>query len=211
LASASTTRRRVVLASLAGLLFVCAAAGGTGWYALRCNRADYQNRASVSWVNPSEEYLYACGSVWHSLDAGNAWAQIPSVGLPFWLRDGRIAIDLTPGRLYLATLLAVPSSLDCPLCPLTRVQPVMYLSENGGRVWREAQRFPESQTGITSFRSLSADPDYPNSGWAILVTGVRVVYWATNNGGHSWRLTCEERLGFMCDAPSDFMAAHRAK
>jgi hypothetical protein len=211
LASAPTTRRRFVLASLAGLLLVCAAAGGTAWYATRCDRASYLKRASVSWINANEEYLFACGQVWHSFDAGKTWTHIPSGGLPLWLRDGRIAVDRTPGRLYLAVLLAMPSSLQCLLCPFTRVQPVMFLSENGGRDWREAQRLPESLAGITSFRSLSADPDYPNAGWAILVTGVRVVYWATNDGGHQWRLTCEERLGYMCDAPSDFMAAHRAR
>ena len=207
MASAPTARRRVVLASLAGLLFVSAAAGGTGWYALRCDRADYQNRASVSWVNPSEEYLFACGTVWHSLDAGLSWAQIPSGGLPLLVRQGRIAMDRTPGRLYLGLLESVPSNLECLLCPLTRVQPVIFVSNNGGRDWREAQRLPESLAGITSFRTLSADPEYPNAGWVVLVSGERVDYWATNNGGERWWLTCEERIGYSCDPPADFMAA----
>ena len=211
LASAPTTRRRIVLASLAGLLFVCAATGGTAWYASRCDRASYLKRASVSWINTNEEYLFACGQVWHSLDAGQTWAQIPVGGLPLLLRDGRIAMDRTPGRLYLAVLLAVPSNLQCLLCPFTRVQPVMFLSENGGRDWRVAQRLPEELAGSTSFRTLSADPDYADAAWAVQVTGEQVVYWATNDGGHRWRRTCEERLGFFCDPPSEFMAARHGK
>jgi hypothetical protein len=211
LTSAPATRRPIVLASLAGLLLVCAATGGTAWYVSRCDRDSYQNSASVSWINADEKYLFACGHVWHSFDAGQTWTQIPSGGLPLLLRDGRIAVDRTPGRLYLAVLLSVPSSLQCLLCPLTRVQPVMYLSEDGGRDWREAQRLPEGLAGITSFRTLSADPDYPDAGWTVLVSGERVVYWATNDGGHQWRLTCEERLGYFCDPPADFLAARHAR
>jgi hypothetical protein len=208
LAAAPTSRRRVVLAALAGLLFVCAASGGgAAWYALRCDRADYLKRATASWIYPNEEYLYACGSIWHSLDKGQTWTQIPAVGLPLLVREGLIAVDRSPGRLYLGLLESVPSNLQCLLCPLTRVQPVMFLSEDGGRNWHEAQRLPEDLAGITNFRTLNANPDYANAGWFELVSGERVDYWGSNDGGHKWFLTCEERMGYFCDPPADFMAA----
>ena len=148
-------RRRLLLASLAGLLLVCAAGGGAVWYSQRCDRSTDLNRASVSWLNKQEEYLFACGQVWHSLDAGATWKQIPAGGLPLLLRDGRIAEDRTVGRLYLAVILAMPSSLQCLLCPFTEVQPVMYRSADGGEHWQVANRFQAGIAGITSFRSLS--------------------------------------------------------
>ena len=200
--------RRVLLAALAGLLLVCAAAGGAGWYATRCDRDSYLKQAATSWVNSREKYLFACGQVWHSLDAGQTWQPIASSGLPLLARDGRIAEDRAPGRLYLAMLLAVPSSLACPLCPLTRVQPTIYLSADGGRSWQMGQQFPEGPSGITFFRSLSADPDYEDAAWTVLVTGERVVYWASNNGGHGWIRSCEEQIEYFCDPPSDFLAMH---
>src|SRR5262249_115307 len=152
--------------------------------------------------------LFACGHVWHSLDAGQSWTQIPSVGLPLWLRDGRIAMDRAPGRLYLAVILAVPSNLQCLLCPFTEVQPAIYLSSDGGHAWKPAAHFSAGPSGVTNFRTITPDPDYGNAAWAILVTGERVEYFATNTGGAVWHLTCEERLGFNCDPPSEFLAAH---
>lgn len=207
-AVASTTRRRLALAALAGLLLVGTAAGGLVWSVTRCDRSDYLKYASVSWVNQQEEYLFACGHVWHSLDAGQTWKQIPSSGLPWLLRDGRIAEDRTVGRLYLAVILAVPSSLRCLLCPFAEVQPSMYMSEDGGQHWRLTARFPPGLTGYTSIRTISADPDYSDAGWVILVMGPQADYYATNTGGRRWRLTCVEQMGYFCDPPADFLAAH---
>ncbi len=200
-----------MLASLAGLLLVSAAGGGLVWAATRCDRGAYLGRASVSWVNPQEEYLFACGQVWHSLDTGQTWSQIPPAGLPWLLHDGRIAEDRSVGRLYLAVMLAVPSSFQCLLCPFTEVRPVVYLSTDGGHAWRPSARFPAGQSGYTDFRTISADPNYGDAAWAIVVTGERVVYYATNTGGQYWRLTCEERLGYFCDPPSEYLAAHHGK
>ena len=204
---AATARRRILLAALIALLLICAAAGGATWYATRCDRDSYLSQAATSWVDNQEKYLFACGQVWHSLDAGQTWQLIPSSGLPLLARQGRIAEDRTPGRLYLAMLLSVPSSLQCLLCPLTWVQPSMFLSVDGGRNWQLVHRFPEGPTGLTNFRSLSADPDYSNAGWTVLVTGEQVVYWATNDGGQVWIRSCEEQLDYFCDPPSDFLAA----
>ena len=198
--------RRLTLASLAGLLVVCAAAGGAAWYATRCDRDSYLGAASTSWTNTSEKYLFACGQVWHSLDAGQSWARLPAMGLPLLARDGRIAQDRTPGKLYLAMLLALPSSLHCPLCPFTWVQPVMFLSDDGGAHWNLVQRFPPGGNGYTRVRSLTADPDYSNAAWMVLVTDAQVVYWASNDGGGRWIRSCTEQLGYFCDPPADFLA-----
>ncbi len=211
MASPSTVRRRVVFASLAGLLLVSLATGGLVWAATRCDRAAYLGRASVSWVNRQEEYLFACGSVWHSLDAGQTWTQIPAVGLPWLLRDGRIAEDRSVGRLYLAVIVAIPSSFQCPLCPFTEVQPVVYLSTDGGPSWRPSARFPAGQSGITDFRSISADPDYGDAAWVVVATDGRVVFYATNTGGKHWIFACEEQLDYVCDPPADYLAARHGK
>jgi photosystem II stability/assembly factor-like uncharacterized protein len=211
MALAATVRHRLVLASLAGLLLVGAATGGLVWAATRCDRGAYLGRASVSWVNNQEEYLFACGQVWHSLNAGQTWTPIHSGGLPWLLRDGRIAEDRTVGRLYLAVTLAVPTSFQCLLCPFTEVQPAIYLSEDGGHHWRLTGLFPGGPTGFTDFRSISADPDYGDAGWVVVARGEQVAYYATNTGGQQWRLTCEERLGYFCDPPSDFLAARHAR
>jgi photosystem II stability/assembly factor-like uncharacterized protein len=199
------------LAALAGLLLVSGAAGGVVWAVTRCDRDQYLGRAATSWVNPQEKYLFACGAVWHSLDAGQTWAQVPAGGLPWLLRDGHIAEDRSVGRLYLAVVLAVPSNLTCLLCTFTEVRPAIFLSEDGGRNWRLTARFTAGAIGLTDFRSISADPNYSEAAWAELVTGEQVTYYATNTGGQAWRLTCEERMGYFCDPPSDYLAAHHAK
>ncbi len=108
-------------------------------------------------------------------------------------------------------MLAVPSSFQCLLCPLTEVQPAIYLSVDGGHSWRLTGSFPAGPSGVTDFRTISADPDYGEAAWAVLATGEQVTYYATNTGGLQWRLTCEERLDYFCDPPSDFLAAHHGK
>lgn len=124
------------------------------------------------------------------------------------VRDGRIAADRSAGRLYLAVMLAVPSNFNCLLCPLTEVQPVVYLSEDGGHSWQLTGHFPDGPSGLTSVRIISADPDHSNAGWIVLQTGEQVAFYATNTGGRIWRLTCVEQLGYVCDPPADFLAGH---
>ena len=197
--------RRLTLVLLGGALLVCAGLGGAAWKVLGCERGDYLDSASASWLNSSEEYLFACGTVWHSLDAGRTWKGLPSAGLPRLLRDGRIAADRTAGRLYLAVLLAGQATLRCPLCPLTRVEPAMYLSEDGGLHWVLVRRFPPGPAGLLRFRALYADPDYSDAAWVILSTGERSVYYATNTGGLLWRQTCIELPPNYCDPPDKFL------
>jgi hypothetical protein len=210
LAPSTTARRRILLASLASLLVICGAAGGATWYATRCDRNSYLSQAATSWVNDREQYLFACGQVWHSLDAGQTWQNIPSGGLPLLAREGRIAEDRSPGQLYLAMLLAVPSSLQCPLCPLTQVQPTMFVSVDGGRNWQLVHRFPEGPAGLTYFRSVSADPEYSNAAWVELVARDEVFYWGTNSGGREWAIACTSPIDISCSHLSDFSAAPHA-
>lgn len=198
-------RRRILLA---GLLVIGAMAGGGVWYVTRCDRAGYQDRASTSWVNSQEKYLFACGQVWHSLDAGQTWQPIPSGGLPLLVRDGRIAVDRAPGHLYLGLLLADPSTLNCPLCPLLRVQPAVYVSADGGQHWQLMHKFSGGEAGIIRFRALNADPDFPGSAWAIIQHEQTSIYYGTNTSGRAWLQSCVESPPNFCDPPADFMAAH---
>jgi hypothetical protein len=197
--------RRLTLALLGSALLVCAGLGGAAWKVLACDRGNYLANASASWLNGSEEYLFACGTVWHSLDTGRTWKQLPSTGLPRLLREGRIAADRTAGRLYLAVLLAGAPTLRCPLCLLTRVEPAMFLSEDGGLNWVLIRRFPEGPAGLLRFRAIYADPDYSDAAWVILATGERSVYYATNTGGREWRQTCVEIPPNYCDPPDLFL------
>ena len=202
------TSRRLGLALLAGLLVLCAAAGGGAWYATRCDQATFRARGATSWVNSQEKYLYTCGQVWHSLDAGQTWAQISSGGLPLLAREGRIAVDIAPGHLYLGLLLSAPSTLSCPLCPLTRVDPAVFVSDDGGRHWLLIRKFNGGLAGVIRFRQLTADPNYPGSAWAIIQRESTNVYYATNTSGRAWLQTCVEIPPNFCDPPADFMAEH---
>jgi photosystem II stability/assembly factor-like uncharacterized protein len=197
-----------VLTLLAGLLVLGAAAGGGAWYATRCDQSNFRTRAATSWVNSQDKYLYTCGQVWHSLDAGQTWAQISSGGLPLLAREGRIAVDIAPGHLYLGLLLSDPSTLTCPLCPLTRVEPAIYASDDGGRHWKLIHTFSGGHTGVIRFRQLTSDPNYPGSAWAIIQHETTNVYYATNTSGRAWLQTCVEVPPNFCDPPADFMAQH---
>ena len=211
MASAPNPRRRILLAALAALIVVCAVAGGGAWYVTRCDRASYLDRASTSWVNGQEQYLFACGQLWHSLNAGQTWQHLPANGLPFLARDGRIAIDRSPGQLYLGLLLGDPVTLTCPLCPLTRVQPAVYVSQDGGLHWKLMHKFSGGDSGVIRFRALNADPNYPGAAWAIIQHEQTSIYYGTNTGGRAWLQTCVENPPTFCDPPAEFMAAHYSK
>jgi hypothetical protein len=211
LASAPNTRRRILLASLAGLVAICAAAGGGVWFANRCDRSSFANRAATSWVDNQEQYLFTCGQLWHSLDAGQTWERLPTNGVPFLARDGRIAIDRTPGQLYLGLLLADPSTLVCPLCMLTRVTPAVFVSQDGGLHWKQMHEFSGGTTGIIRFRSITSDPNFPGAAWAIIQHEQTSIYYGTNTSGRAWLQTCVEVPPNFCDPPAEFMAAHYSK
>jgi len=205
------TRRRVTLAALAGLLVVCAAAGGGLAYANRCDRATFTSRAATSWVNDQEKYLFSCGQLWHSLDAGQTWEHLPANGLPFLAREGHIAIDRTPGQLYLGLLLADPITLTCPLCMLTRVTPAVFISQDGGLHWKLIHEFNGGDTGVILFRQITSDPNFPGAAWAVIQHEQISIYYGTNTSGRAWLQTCVEDPPTFCDPPAEFMAAHYSK
>ena len=198
-------RRRLILAGALGLLLICAGAGGAAWSVLSCDRFDYLDRAKTSYLNLREQYLFACGRVWHSVDAGTSWVRVPARGLPLFARDGHIAVDRTPGRLYLGLLVGSRSSLTCLLCTWTEVHPAIYVSSDGGGHWALAHQFHRGPAGATTFRALHADPNYAEAAWAIIKIGDETAYYGTNTGGESWRKTCVEEYSGLCDPPDELL------
>jgi hypothetical protein len=205
-ASAPSPRRKLLLIMLSTAVLVCGLAGGAGWLLTRCDRDAHAAQAAASWLNDQEKYLFACGQVWHSFDNGRTWAAISARGLPVLTRDGYIAVDREPGRLYLGLMLGGRSSLRCLLCGLTQVTPALYLSDDGGQHWTMAQRFTPGPTGDSYFRAVYSDPDYAGSAWAILIRGDEVAYYATNTRGSVWRKTCIETYSGQCDPPDNFLS-----
>jgi hypothetical protein len=199
-------RPRLLPFLLASTLALCGLAGGGAWLAWRCDRDDYLNRVAPSWLNEREQYLFACGAVWHSFDNGQTWTTIRAQGLPWLLRDGYIAADREPGRMYLGIVLSSQSSLSCPLCALTRAEPALYLSNDGGLHWTLSERFASGPAGESYFHAVYADPNYAGSAWAVLTRGDETAYFATNNNGDVWRKTCVETYTGQCDPPDEFLA-----
>lgn len=143
--------------------------------------------------------------MWHSLDDGRGWSRVPSQGLPSFAREGLIAVDRAPGRLYLAMLLSGRSTLRCPLCAWTEATPVIFLSEDGGQHWALSERFPTGPAGSSIFRALHADPDFAGSAWTILTRGSETAYYGTNDAGQSWVKTCVELYSGRCDPPDELL------
>jgi hypothetical protein len=199
-------RRRLATLLLTALLALCVLASGGVWLLARCDRDAYASQAAWSWLNAQEKYLFACGRVWHTFDNGRTWSTIAAQGLPLLVRDGYIAVDREPGRLYLGIVLGGRSSLNCLLCAWTQSNPVLYVSVDGGQHWTVAQRFTPGPAGSSYFRAVYSDPDYAGSAWAILVRGDEVAYYATNSRGSVWRKTCIETYSGECDPPDDFLA-----
>jgi hypothetical protein len=201
------SRRKLLTALVSIVLVTGVAVGGLAWRLLRCDRADYTGRFAPSWLNQREQYLFACGEVWHSFDAGASWTRIPSQGLPLLARDGHIAADRTPGRLYLGLMLAGRPSLKCPLCALTKAIPALFKSDDGGLSWRQVHEFTAGPSSRSYFQAVHADPDYAGSAWAILVRGDETAYYATNTAGQVWRKTCIELFSGRCDPPDAFLSS----
>jgi photosystem II stability/assembly factor-like uncharacterized protein len=210
---ASRFKRKWLVIGLLSLTLAGAVGGGAAWGFMRCDWRDYPNQARASWVHPQEHYLFACGRVWHSTDNGRTWKQIIPRGLPLGLRDGQIAADRQPGLLYLGVVRAAPFSWTCPLCGLTRAQPLMYISHDGGATWALAYQFQQGPAGSTRFLGVNADPDYSEAGWVVLQRGDEQAYYGTNTGGSHWQKTCvEETIASLhCDPPEDLLEAKHTR
>ena len=198
------SRLVISLGLAAGLL--CLGAGVATWAVVGCKRDDYLNRAAPSWINDRERYLFACGQMWHSLDAGQTWTRRPTQGLPALARDGFIAADIAPGHFYLALLLRGRTTVECPLCAWSEVIPTILISSDYGEHWTLNHSFPATRLGAASIRAMYADPNYPGSAWVILNLGGDVTYFATNTSGGLWIRTCVEGYNGACDPPDDFLS-----
>jgi photosystem II stability/assembly factor-like uncharacterized protein len=208
---AKPARRHQRLVALASLgLAVCLLAGGGAWALLRCDRGAFAERSTASWLNLRERYLFACGQIWHSFDDGASWAQVPSQGLPSLARNGLIAVDRTPGRLYLGLLLAGRSTLRCLFCAWSEVTPAIFLSQDGGQHWDLAYRFTSGPVGDSLFRAVHADPNYSGSAWVVLTRGSETAYYATNTAGRAWIKTCVETYTGECDPPDQFLSRYES-
>lgn len=197
--------RRILLLAGAALLAACACAGAVAGTALYCDRDAYVRHATASWTNPNEQYLFACGRVWHSTNRGGTWQPVRAQGLPPLAREGLLAVDRDPGRLYLALTTASASTRACPLCAFTHARPVIYLSQDAGAHWTVVHRFRPGPRATTYVRALYADPDFSQAAWVVVSLDQQVAYWATNTGGLAWQQTCVEFFGGECDPPDEFL------
>jgi len=191
LASPAYTRR-FILAGLIGAVVLCLGLGSAAWYLTRCDMRDYLNRAAVSPASLQERYLFACGHVWHSRDAGRVWVRMASTGLPFGTRDGHIAADRKAGYLYLGLLINTQGSIYCPLCAWTNLRPAIYISTDGGRRWTFAYKFKRGPAGDGGFLGLFADPDREGAAYAVIKNSDEITYYATGTSGHFWKQNCVE-------------------
>jgi photosystem II stability/assembly factor-like uncharacterized protein len=199
--------RKLGLALALAALLACAGAGGAAWYFTRCHRDDYLSQVKVFLPNPQEQYLFACGRIWRTINGGRSWTRPPMRGLPFGVRTAQIAVDRKPGLLYLGVVAHTRLSFNCLQCTWIRVQPAIYVSHNGGMDWQLAREFNFGPGGQTLFMAVHADPDYENAAWAILKRGDDVAYYATNNGGRTWQKTCSEDdfPNLRCDPPDELL------
>ncbi len=201
--------RKLTLVMMVGAALLCASVGGAAWRLTRCDRADYLDRAKPFLPNPREQYLFACGRVWRSVDGGQTWARVLAQGLPFGLRDAQIGVDRKPGLLYLGALTRprLSPNFNCLQCAWVKVRPTIYISYDGGARWRLGHTFQPGSVGNTRFVAVHADPDYESAAWVILQHGDEVAYYGTNTAGHLWQKTCvEDNLASpRCDPPDDLL------
>lgn len=201
--------RRVVLGLGLGGLIVCAAAGGLAWHWSRCNFLDDANRASASPRDRRERYLFACGRVWRSLDGGQEWEQLETLGLPFGMQEGYIAVDLKPGFLYLGVILAAPGSIQCWDCAWSQRIPAVYVSIDGGHTWSLAHQFKPGPVEDVSFVGVFVDPRQDVNAWTVLLYDEDILYYNSQDG-RNWTLICDDRqldmMASRCELPDQIDA-----
>ncbi|MDW8327932.1 MAG: sialidase family protein [Anaerolineales bacterium] len=197
-------RWRAVMAVTAfGLACLALGVGGAVWYALRCNVLDYIERAAASPSNPRQQYLFACGYLYESVDGGQTWLRRESTGLPFGAREGWVAVDRQPGVLYLGTTIFTNSSAYCWNCAWTYLRPAIFVSTDGGKTWQFAYRFRRGPANQSSFLGLYADPDKAGFVWAIVKNRDEISHYATATHGYNWKRMCYEYyfVGSGCAVP----------
>ncbi len=204
----SVNRRKLILGALAIAMLGAAALGGLGWNLLRCDMRDYLQRAAVSPHHTAERYLFACGSLWHSRDAGFLWRRLTVSGLPFGTRDGFVALDRRPGILYLGVTILTDSSRHCWDCAWTFRRPAIYVSLDGGRNWLYQYRFRRGPAGLNNFIGLFGDPDRDGVLWAVIRNNDEITYYGSATEGRNWKRECYEYY-FMtssgCQLPENVM------
>jgi photosystem II stability/assembly factor-like uncharacterized protein len=184
-------RKRLLFGGLAAAL-LCATAGGLTWAILSCDARPGLARAAVSPRNAAERFAFACGYLWHSEDGGQIWRRSAVGGLPLGAREGLVAVDRRPGRLYLGLLLTGSSSFYCWNCAWKFLHPAIFTSDDGGRSWQLAYQFKRGPTGDSGFLGLFGDPLRAGHVWAVIKNVDQITYYASGTGGQFWRNLCVE-------------------
>ncbi len=164
----------------------CAAMGGVVWYFARCDTLSYLNRAAAA-GDPKEQYLFACGYVWHSEDGGLVWSRIDPRGLPLGLRDGHIAVDRKPGFLYLGILINTSSSIHCWNCAWKNLRPAIYVSSDGSHTWSFTYNFKRGPASDLTFLALLVNPKKEGNAWAVIRNEGEITYYGTGTAGKFWK------------------------
>lgn len=184
--------RKVIVLMGVGVAVLASAVGGAAWYLLRCDMRDYLSRAAAFPLNPNEQYLFACGYLWHSVDGGRVWTRLDSSGLPLATRDGFVAVDRKPGILYLGILINSQSSIYCWNCAWSFLRPALYVSSDGGRTWSFAYKFKRGPAQNGDFVGLFANPGESGNLWAIIRNNDEISHYATRTSGQNWKRVCYE-------------------
>jgi photosystem II stability/assembly factor-like uncharacterized protein len=184
--------RKLLLGGVLSVVVVCAGMGGAAAYLTRCDMRDYLDRATVATAQPQQRYLFACGYVWHSPDAGRRWNRINVSGLPLGTRDGVITSDKQPNVLYLGVMILSRSSVYCFDCAIKYQRPAIYVSTDGGRTWTFAYKFRRSLASVSGFLALYADPESEGHVWAVVKNGDEITYYASGTTGRFWKDSCTE-------------------
>jgi len=182
----------LVLMAVLGMGVVVAGLGGAAWWVLRCDMRDFVDRAALSPLNTGERYLFACGYVWHSADAGRTWVRGASRGLPVLTRDGFIAVDRQPGTLYLGLLITTQSSAYCWDCAWRFRRPAVYVSTDSGQTWSFAYKFRRGPAHNNGFLGLFTDPGESGSVWALVKNEDEISYYGSRTAGQSFSRICLE-------------------
>ena len=200
--------RRLVLGAALGALLVSAAVGGVIGYLVRCDRRDYLDRVAVSPLNSDDQYLFACGHVWRSLNGGRDWGRVTAQGLPVGMRDGHIAVDRQSGYVYLGLMINGRAAPYCLPCLWTQRRPAIYTSTDGGRQWSLTYKFSRRSAGYGIFLDVLADPDHAGTAWAVVQYGGEVTYYSSDQSGQVWKQVCSERYSPSpggCELPENIL------